>query len=110
MEEQTLQRIRNAKRILIVGDAGRGKTTLAKSLSEKLKMKHYSTDDFFWKIKFTVPNDRESSTEKITKIYDEKNWIVEGATRHLITKGIEKADLIIYLGYKKHLNSVLGSI
>ncbi len=103
MKAQLIQRIRNARKIIIVGDAGRGKSTLAINLSEKLKLKRYSTDDFFWKVKFTVPHDRETSTNKINQIYSSKNWIVEGATRHLIIKGIEKADLIIYLGYKNIL-------
>lgn len=35
------------KRVLIVGDSGRGKTTFAKHLSESLNIQAYSTDDFF---------------------------------------------------------------
>ncbi len=49
------------RRILIVGDSGRGKSTLAKSLSQKLNIKQYSTDDFFWKEKFSIPEDKEAS-------------------------------------------------
>lgn len=87
------------KRILIVGDSGRGKSTLAKRLSEKLKIKHYSTDDFFWKVKFTVAEDKLTSLNNVLKIYNQKSWIVEGSTRSLIKEGIETSDKIIYLVY-----------
>jgi adenylate kinase family enzyme len=39
------------KRIFILGDAGRGKTTFAEKLSKHTGIPHYSTDDFFWKVK-----------------------------------------------------------
>lgn len=35
------------KKILIIGASGRGKTTFAKILSEKLSITYYETDDFF---------------------------------------------------------------
>jgi len=37
------------KKIIIIGDAGRGKSTLASKLSKKLNISYYSTDDFFMK-------------------------------------------------------------
>ncbi len=87
------------KRILIVGDAGRGKSTLAINLSKKLKIKNFSTDDFFWKKKFSVKEDRERSIENISKIYDQNKWIVEGSTRSLVEGGLVRAEIIVYLKY-----------
>lgn len=89
----------NYKRILIVGDSGRGKSTFAKVLSNKLNIKQFSTDDFFWKIKYSVAEDKETSIKNISKIYNQKSWIVEGATRVLVKEGIEKSDQIICLIY-----------
>jgi adenylate kinase family enzyme len=88
------------KKILILGDAGRGKSTFAKRLSKKISLPHYSTDDFFWKIKFTVPNDKEKSVEEISHVYDKNEWIVEGGTRRLIQKGLEKSDVIYLLKFE----------
>lgn len=85
------------KRILIVGDSGRGKSSLAKKLSEKIGIKHHSTDDYFWKIKFTLPHEKEESIKNISTIYRQISWIVEGSTRHLINEGLEKSDQIIHL-------------
>lgn len=85
------------KKILIVGDSGRGKTTFATALSQKLKINHYSTDDFFWIVKFTQIADRATSLKNISQIYNQPSWIVEGATRSLIREGIEKSDQIFNL-------------
>jgi len=41
------------KKIIIIGDAGRGKSTLASKLSKKLNTPHYSTDDYFYEVKFS---------------------------------------------------------
>jgi len=96
-------KIRKAKRIIITGDAGRGKTTLAQKLSQKLGIKHYSSDDFFWKVKFTQKEDKKKSIQKMSKLYIKESWIVEGATRRLLREGLSKADIIIYLGYRNIL-------
>lgn len=86
-----------AKKILIVGDAGRGKSTLAELLSKKMNVSWYSTDDFYWKIKFSEKQDLVVAKEEMTKVYDSSKWIVEGTTLDLVQIGYEKADTIIYL-------------
>ena len=97
----------NQKRLLIIGDSGRGKTRLAKMLSKKLKIRQYSTDDFFWKTKFTVAEDKKTSIKNITRIYNQDSWMVEGTTRSLIEGGIEKSDVILYLVYPNILSQLL---
>mgnify|MGYP003430680624 CR=1 FL=1 len=91
------------KKILILGDSGRGKTTLAKNLSEKLSIPYHDTDDYFWKTKYTEPADREQSVIDINKIYDTPEWVMSGSTRHLVMYGIEKADVIFLLKFRNIL-------
>ena len=91
------------KKIFIVGDGGRGKTTFAGKLSDHTGIPYYSTDDFFWKVKFTIPNDKEKSVEEINPIYDKDEWIMEGTTRRLIVRGLEKADIIYWFKFKNIL-------
>jgi adenylate kinase family enzyme len=86
-------------KIIIIGDAGRGKTTLAAKLSKKLGIKHYSTDDFYYEIKFTKARDRGKAKDNIREIYKEDKWIVEGTTQWLLEDGLKLSDVIIYLKY-----------
>jgi adenylate kinase family enzyme len=86
--------------IIIIGDAGRGKTTFAEKLSEKHGIQKYSTDDFFWEVKFTRPRGREKDMEMAKEVFEKDEWIIEGGTRRMLVLGLEKADRIFYLKYK----------
>jgi len=87
-------------RILIVGDACRGKSTLASKISEKLGIPHYSTDDFYYEVKFTKVRNRQESIDKILEVFKNDKWIIEGTTEHLVEHGLDSADIIINLKYK----------
>jgi adenylate kinase family enzyme len=86
-------------KIIVIGDAGRGKTTLAEKLSQKLGIKHYSTDDFYYEIKFSKPRTREEASKLISEVYQNEKWIAEGTTQWLLQPGLDSADTIIYLKY-----------
>lgn len=88
------------KKIIIIGDAGRGKTTLASELSQRLGIPHYSTDDFYYEIKFSKPRTREEASNLISSVYHKNSWIVEGSTQWLLQPGIDTSDIIIFLKYK----------
>lgn len=88
------------QRILVIGDAGRGKTTLAAQLSQKTGLPFYSTDDFFWQKKYSQVRGRVESLKQIQTVYDQEAWIVEGTTRSLIEPGLERAELIVYLCFR----------
>lgn len=92
------------QKIIIIGDAGRGKSHLAAKMSDKLGLPKYSTDDYFYEIKFSKPRDKQQSIDDIAQVYLEEKWIVEGTTKHLLDAGLESADLIIYLKYKNILS------
>ena len=87
-------------KIIIIGDAGRGKTTFAEKLSEKLGIPKYSTDDFFWEVKFSKPRGQEKDVEMAKEVFEKDEWIIEGGTRRMLKIGMPKADKIFYLTYK----------
>ncbi|NCS98843.1 hypothetical protein GW764_01515 [Candidatus Parcubacteria bacterium] len=88
------------KKIIIIGESGRGKSTLAKKLSQKTGIIHHQTDDFFWKVKYSESHPREEALEKIKYEYKKDSWIIEGTTSWLIEPGLKKADLILFLHFK----------
>jgi hypothetical protein len=90
----------NPRRILIVGDSGRGKSTFAKRLAERLGLGLHSTDDYYWQVKYTVPAPREESIEAIVKTYAEESWLVEGSTRHLVQPGLDRAEKIYLFEFR----------
>lgn len=85
------------KKILVIGESGRGKSDLAYKLSKKLSLPFYSTDDFFWKVKFSEPNDKEESKNKIREVYITEKWIMEGSSTHLFRLGLDSSEVIINL-------------
>jgi len=92
---------KSIKKIIITGDAARGKSTLAGKLAQKLGIPHFSTDDFYYEVKFTKMRSKEDSVQAIAEVYKGDKWIVEGATEHMIEPGLQSADLVICL---KHNN------
>jgi adenylate kinase family enzyme len=93
-------------KIIIIGDAGRGKTTLAEKLSEKLGIPKYSTDDFFWEVKFSKPRSIEESNEMARLCFENDSWIVEGGTRRMVRIGIPKANRIFYLTHDNFIKQI----
>ena len=86
-------------KIIIAGDAARGKTTLAKKISEKLNLPYYSTDDALYEVKFTVFKNKQEALDEMQEIYNKDKWIVEGTTHNLLQHGFALADLIIHLKF-----------
>lgn len=87
-------------KILIIGSVASGKTTLAKIISNKTKIKHYEIDsivhDDFNKRKRTI----EEQINIISEINKKDNWIIEGTLRKNLYFLLDFADKIIYLNVK----------
>lgn len=98
--------LNNCKKIIVIGDAGRGKTTFAEKLSEKLGIPKYSTDDYYWETKFSKARSVEESNEMARQCFEKDAWIVEGGSRRMLRIGLPKADRIFYLNHKSFLHQV----
>lgn len=86
------------KRIMIVGTAGSGKTSLAKSLSQKLLLPHYELDSFYW-----LPNWQIRPHNEFKKLVQETiakdKWIICGDNTELRAITWAKTDTVIWLDY-----------
>jgi len=86
-------------KILIIGNGGTGKSTLAQKMGLELKIPVTYLDLIMWNKNWDRLPEREFSKE-IAKITKEKDWIIEGWGYHsTLNSRIEKADVIIYLQF-----------
>jgi adenylate kinase family enzyme len=84
------------KRILIIGNGGSGKTYLANELANKLNLKVYHLDEYYWqndgsRVKL---NDWKKIHSTLTK---NDSWIIEGTQMRLLKNRMSKSDFIIVL-------------
>lgn len=85
-------------KIYILGSVGSGKTTLAKKISKKLKLKIFSLDDIYWKKKYSVKRKENDKKKMLSKILrDNKKWVIEGASSSFVSNAIKQADLVVWI-------------
>lgn len=86
-------------KILIFGSVASGKTTLAKRLSQELKIPYFEGDRIAW----GFPNEKrykrsyEEQKNVILKINQNESWIIEGTYRESQRSAYDYADKIIFL-------------
>jgi len=94
------------KRVYIFGGTGSGKTTLAKKISERLKIPFYTTDNFVYRDTWTskyMCTDKQRD-KNFQKVVGKENWIIEGVHRgDWIFPAIIKADFVILLDIPRRL-------
>lgn len=90
-------------RIWIIGPPGSGKTTLARSLSQHLQIKHYELDALFW-----GPNWKKTSNElfrhNLIKIVRQPSWVIDGQYFHVKDLLVPNLDTLIWLDTKLHIS------
>ncbi len=88
----------NIKRIFITGNAGSGKTTLAKLISNRLKKPFYSLDSIVWQCGWVI-TPLEERNRLISKLTEKDSWVIEGVS----TAVLEKATTVIFLDMPRAL-------
>jgi adenylate kinase family enzyme len=90
----------NARRVLIYGVTGSGKTTLAKKLAEATAIEWHSVDDLTWEPGWVeVPGDEQR--RRILQICQQPEWILDTAYGKWLDVPLERAQLIVTLDYPR---------
>src|SRR5579884_1511206 len=86
-------------RILVTGNAGAGKTTMADALGQALGLPVHGLDRVVWQPGWqkTAPAQRRRALEQLIASSDE--WIIEGVSQIVM----EAADTIIFLDVPRHV-------
>ncbi|PWB80942.1 MAG: hypothetical protein C3F11_16590 [Methylocystaceae bacterium] len=80
------------QRIFITGNAGAGKTTLARELGQRLAFPVYGLDQIVWKPGWKKTHVRERD-EHIARLVSDPRWIIDG-----VSDAAERAaDVVIFL-------------
>ncbi len=86
-------------KILIIGNGGTGKSTLAQKMGETLAIPVTYLDLIMWNKDWDRLSEKEF-TKALAKITPLQDWIIEGWGYHsTLFNRIEKADIIVYLQY-----------
>lgn len=98
--EPTLSK--DAKRILVIGSGGSGKTTLAIELGKMLSVPVIHLDKLFW-LPGWMQTPAEEWEQKLTHAISGENWIIDGNYFKSLSVRLSRADTVIYLDYNRWL-------
>ncbi len=84
-------------RIYITGNAGAGKTTLAKDLAAQLSVPAFHLDHIVW-LPYWQKTSKVSRVEALEQMTQSDNWIIEGVSELVRSK----ADLTIFLDVPRY--------
>jgi adenylate kinase family enzyme len=95
--------LKKYKKIFITGGPGTGKTTLAKKLSELIKIKYYRADRLAYSRDFQKKYSDKEKTKKLKELVKKKKWIIEGVYMDWMKEAYKSADLIIIIDLPKRI-------
>lgn len=90
------------QRVAIIGSCGAGKSTLARSLGEKLSLPIIHLDSYYWRSQW-----QEIDSAKWLEIQQElvkgDRWIIDGNYASTLDMRLAAADTVIWLDFSRYL-------
>lgn len=90
------------QRILVIGSAGSGKSTLSQRLSEQLQLPVIHLDKYYWKPNW-VPTPNEDWDKFVLGTTNRDQWIMDGNYTRTLDLRLKRADTVIFLDLSKWL-------
>jgi adenylate kinase family enzyme len=88
------------QRIMVVGSSGAGKTTLANSLAEKLRLPVIHLDTHYWLPGWKAPSG-DGWRQRMEGLADGPEWILDGNFAESFQARMSRADTMIWLDYPR---------
>jgi len=88
--------LENARRVLVIGNAGAGKTRLAQQLAARMAMPYIGLDRVVWKPGW-VPTPKAERHQEEWAIATLPRWIVDGVSLVVL----DAADVVVFLDYTR---------
>ena len=90
------------ERILIIGCAGSGKTTLSRKLHQKLNLPIIHLDKYFWKANWGRPKEEEWQ-HTVQALSEQKSWIMDGSYSDTLPIRLQYATSVIFIDVSRWL-------
>lgn len=90
------------QRIVILGNCGGGKSTLAAQLGDAFDLPVYHLDRLFWKPGW-VESERDEFDARVLAVAATERWVIDGNYTRTLQVRIDRADLIIYIEISRTL-------
>ena len=91
------------RKIIILGVAGVGKSTLARKLSLHFEIHYFDLDDIFWKNKYSEKNSDNFCKKELKAILTKHNsWILDGSYSWMDI-AIKDSEKVIWLNYPRRI-------
>lgn len=94
-----MNEVKKYKKIVILGSAGSGKTTLANYIAKKTGIEVVHLDKVFWLPNWEV-RPKEDWTSIMEELVQKESWIMDGNYINTLKTRLENADLVIMLDIK----------
>lgn len=101
----------NYRKIIILGSAGSGKTTLAEEVSKITSIPVYHLDKYYWLPNWQKPT-KEDFEIVLKKLLNNDEWIMDGNYIGTLSMRLDECDLVIFLDINRYtcLKSILKRI
>lgn len=86
------------ERALIIGPCGAGKSTLARTLGDRLGLPFFHMDQLNWRSGW-VESSKDEIRARLSEIVATDRWLIDGTYGGTLAERLVRADTVVYLDY-----------